>query len=367
MPPAAAMPQAADSIVPIVVETAQTTTLETLVSRLRDERLVYVGETHTSLSDHRLQLYLLRAMAAQGQPLALGVEWFQRPYQDVLDDYIAGRIDEANLLRKTEYFRRWGFDYRLYRDILRFAREQRIPVVALNARRELTDAVMKNGLDGLDAEQRGQLPIDYDFDDDGYASLLRDVFGRHDERDQEDNGMFQRFLEVQLTWDETMAQTVADYLSGHPDSRMLVLAGKGHTHPAAIPNRVQRRTGVAGVSVGSFQAGAPFNRADFLVLQTERELPPQGVIGVALEERQGGLYVSAFSPGSQAEQAGIQVGDRLLAIGEAAVSDYTDVKLLMMNREPGQTLSVLLLRDSLIGGERPVRVDVSLIPAMGLH
>ena len=36
-----------------------------------------------------LQLEVLRAMAEQPGELALGVEWFQAPFQPVLDRYLA--------------------------------------------------------------------------------------------------------------------------------------------------------------------------------------------------------------------------------------------------------------------------------------
>ena len=71
------------------------------MTKLRSERLVYVGETHTAVADHRIQLDVLRAMASRPEGLALGVEWFQARFQPVLDDYIAGRIDEAEMLLRA--------------------------------------------------------------------------------------------------------------------------------------------------------------------------------------------------------------------------------------------------------------------------
>ncbi|MEZ5589125.1 MAG: ChaN family lipoprotein, partial [Sedimenticolaceae bacterium] len=59
---------------PIVVEPAKSATLPELMTKLRNERLVYVGETHTAYGDHVLQLDVLRAMAAHEGELAVGVE-----------------------------------------------------------------------------------------------------------------------------------------------------------------------------------------------------------------------------------------------------------------------------------------------------
>lgn len=362
-----AMPARATPQAPIVVETAQTSTLEDLMARLRQQRLVLVGETHLSAADHQLQLEILKGMAAQNTPLVLGVEWFQRPFQSVLDDYIAGRIDEATLLRRSEYFKRWAYDYRLYRPIMQFAREHGIPVLALNASRELTDAVREKGLEQLPQAQREQLPKSYDFDDQEYTEQLRQVFALHEHPDEDDEKAFHRFVEVQLTWDETMAKTVADYLRDNPDSRMLVLAGKGHTQPSAIPARVHRRLGLAGISVGSMQLGSPFRQPDFLVLQAERDLPPRGVIGVALDERKDGLYVTAFSPGSLAGESGVKVGDRLLAVDGSPIGDFIDVKLTMLDRKPDDKLRLSLQRDGLFGIQRQIEVTVPLINPNARH
>jgi len=368
---ALAMPQAAaaatDSEKAIVVDTAKTETLPQIMDRLRTQRLIYVGETHTSLSDHLLQLQVLSSVRDQGGEVVLGVEWFQRPYQAVLDRYIAGEIGEAQLLRESDYFRRWGFDYRLYRGVMRYAREHGIRVLALNASRDLTQIIMREGLEGLSEEQRARLPAEYDFDDPVYTEQLKQVMGLHENRDSDDPVAFRRFLEVQLTWDETMAETAADYLRANPDVRMVVMAGKGHTHASAIPKRVERRTGIAGVSIASYQPGAPFNQADFLVLQDEQQLPPQGLIGVGLDERDGGVFVGSFSANTLAEDAGVKIGDRILALDDDAVEDYADIKLGLMDRKPGDTVRLLLLRKGFFSSEHSVRVEVPLVGRASPH
>jgi len=366
------MPKPADGnseVSPIFIETAKTTTLQDAMENLRENRVVYVGETHTSLSDHELQLEVLKAMVAQGGPLAVGVEWFQRPFQKVLDRYVAGEIDEHQMLRETEYFQRWGFDYRLYRDILRFARDNSIPVLALNASRELTDEIRKHGLDALPDAIQAQKPDGYDFDDQQYAEYLKGVFEQHIPRMRgpDDPDAFQRFLQVQLTWDESMAQTAADYLKDNPEARLLVLAGRGHTHNAAIPRRLTRRTDLVGVSIGTYEPNSPFDKPDYMVLQKERRLPPQGLIGVGLAERDEGVVITSISAGSHAKEAGVRVGDRVVMVDDTKIEDYLDIKLSMMNRLPGETLRLKLTRDGWFGGGREVDAKVKLIARGGMQ
>lgn len=360
---AVAMPRSSQpaDVPPIFVDAKKTATLQEALSRPEAKRLVYVGEMHTSYSDHQLQLRVLEAMHAQGGSLVLGVEWFQRPFQDVLDRYIAGEIDEATMLSETEYFSRWRFDYRLYRDILRFAREKGIRVLALNAGRELTNAVRKQGLDGMPAELRKRLPADYDFENPSYEEQLKAVFQLHEKRFADDEKAFKRFLEVQMTWDETMAETTARYLNADPEGRILVLAGRGHTHRAAIPKRVTRRTGLPGLTIATYQPGATFESPDFIVLQPPQQLPPKGLIGVGLEERKGGVFITSIAEASNAGEAGIRKGDRLVSIEDKFIDTYADVQIAMTGRSPGEKILLKVHREGFFGLSEDQDLEVTLV------
>lgn len=350
----------------IVVESAKSATLPQLAATLGGERLVYVGETHTAYADHLLQLAVLRGMATDRQGLAIGVEWFQRRFQPVLDDYLAGRIDEAAMLRGTEYFDRWRFDYRLYRPIMRFARDNGIPVIALNASAELTGEIRKVGVDALTGPLRSELPASYDFSDKDYEASLHETFRLHQAEDRQ----FQRFLEVQLTWDETMAERVSAYLDEGPGNRMLVLAGRGHiAYRHGIPNRVTRRTGLIGKTVATLAAGiGPAAANDYLVLTDERQLPPAGLMHVLLDDDGKGVLIKGFTPDSPAEAAGVRDGDQLLSIDGAAVERFADVKIAMIDRRPGDEVVLQVRRKGLFGRQKTVDLRFKLSgEALSLH
>lgn len=116
----------------------QTIAFNELIQRLLSKRVILVGEIHDRYDHHLNQLALLKALHAQDPNIGIGVEWFQQPFQPVLDAYLAGRIDEAEMLKRSGYYERWRYDYRMLRPILVFAKEHRIPVLALNAPVELT-------------------------------------------------------------------------------------------------------------------------------------------------------------------------------------------------------------------------------------
>ena len=111
----------------------QAKSLADILEHEQQARVILVGETHTRYDHHLVQLEALRLLHETYPQLALGVEWFQQPFQQHLDDYIRGNITEQQMLHRTEYFSRWSYDYRLYRPIMQFAREHGIPIIALNA------------------------------------------------------------------------------------------------------------------------------------------------------------------------------------------------------------------------------------------
>lgn len=344
----------------IVVDTGKSATLPELMATLADQRVVYVGETHTAYQDHLLQLEVLKAMAGQPGELALGVEWIQARFQPVVDRYLAGEIDEATFLRDIEYYDRWRFDYRLYRPIVEYARERKIPILALNASRELTSEISRVGLNAVSGELLAELP-DYDFSDKAYEDALRGLFSMHPTGD----GQFERFLEVQLTWDETMAQNVARYLEGGENRRVLVLAGKGHVGGrSGIPNRVTRRTGISGVTIGTFDpASRRFNDTDYVVLAGEQRLPAAGIMGVMLDERDGGVVVTDFGSESPAEAAGVKKGDSIVAINGQPVNSFVDVKVLMLDQLPGNEIELTVSRKLFFGNKETDQVRFALATA----
>lgn len=211
--------------------------------RLAGRRAIFLAEVHDRPEHHRGQLAVIRALHEHGVDLALGLESFQRPFQSHLDDYGAGRIGERELLRRTGYAQRWGFDYGLYREILVFARARGIPLVALNASRESVERVSRGGLAALSAAERQALPNPPELAQGAYRRRLVAAFGGHGgPHGGATPGRMGRFLEVQMLWDETMAASAADFLIANPDKTLAILAGAAHVgYVDAVPRRLWRR------------------------------------------------------------------------------------------------------------------------------
>src|SRR4051812_28367455 len=69
--------------------------------KLASERAVCVGEEHKNPHHHWMELEIVRHLAKKWPHFALGLEMFQRPFQGVLDDFAAKKIDEPTLRSRS--------------------------------------------------------------------------------------------------------------------------------------------------------------------------------------------------------------------------------------------------------------------------
>jgi uncharacterized iron-regulated protein len=218
---------------------------KTVLQQLAQSNVVYLGETHDSAADHQAQLDIIQALHQKNPKIAIAMEMFQRPYQSVLDRYLAGEITETQLKQLTEYEKRWGFSWDFYAPILRFARSNKIPVVALNTPTEVTRKVSRQGLNSLTPNERGLIPpvSEIRLDSEQYRERIRQIYdGMHHGKGNSDR--FEKFFLAQVLWDETMAEGVSQFLKTNRDRQVIVLTGKGHVvYGDGIPSRVTRRIG----------------------------------------------------------------------------------------------------------------------------
>ncbi|MDF0554120.1 ChaN family lipoprotein [Kamptonema sp. UHCC 0994] len=222
----------------------QTDTSQEILQQLAAANIVYLGETHDSLEDHQAQLKIITELYWQNGKVAIALEMFQRPFQSAIDQYLAGKITEAELIEQSQYNQRWGFPWEYYAPILRFAKENKLPVLALNTPTEVTRKVAREGLENLTAEEREYIPPASEIRTDNaeYRQIMLEIYQQHASGGLGSSAGFDRFFLAQNLWDETMAETVAQFVIAKPDYQVVVLAGKGHiVYNYGIPSRVARR------------------------------------------------------------------------------------------------------------------------------
>jgi uncharacterized iron-regulated protein len=329
-----------------VVDLKKLTSLKSITPMLAKHRTVFVGETHTAYSDHLNQLAVIKNLHQNWKTqISIGLEMIQQPYQSHLDDYIEGKITEREMLIKTEWYERWGYDYRLYRPIFEYARINQISLLALNIPKELTRRITKVGLKGLSASERKQLPAKIDRSDKAYIKRISSVFAQHSST--RSNGV-EKFLDAQLAWDEGMAYAAARYLKKLPQKRMIILAGGGHVIGGeGIPNRLDRMIGSnSAIVLNNINETLKASQGDYLLDSPTTTLPLIGRIGVGMENTPAGVKVISLSTHGAAKKAAIKQGDIILSLDNKIISHSVDIRLFMEKTKPNDFIRITLSRNN---------------------
>ncbi len=204
------------------VERKQEVSLETMVNDLLKADVVFFGEEHNDSVAHVLQLNVLKGLYEHKKSgLALSMEMFQSDVQLVLDEYRNGLIRESNLDKDGRLWK----NYKDYRPVVEFAKENKLYILAANAPSRYTNRVTRSGLASLNEISKeakallAPLPVDtltgryYE----KFSALMGDHMGS------------MKIYQSQNLWDATMAWRISRLAKQHPKKLILHLNGRFHT------------------------------------------------------------------------------------------------------------------------------------------
>lgn len=318
-------------------------TLDDIFFELLPAQIILIGEKHDEYSHHLFQLEVIKRFYQYfGYNIAIGLEMVQRPFQKYLDDFIEGKISEEELLEKIEYYERWKFDYRLYRDIFSFAKEKKIKLIALDLPQELVKKVFKEGLTNFSEEDKKFLP-EMDLNHPYYKEFLRKVYLEHNFGNETN---FEYFYQAQLLRDEGMAEEIVNFLRKNPNKKILVLVGKGHLqNKYGIPSAIKRRNffNFKTIVLGEVEDLSP-SIADYWFNPISKEYEKSPTLGVVLEEVPEGLKIKEVLKGSLAESLNLKAGDILLMADHKNLKKISDLKIILTFKNKGAELVLKIKR-----------------------
>lgn len=340
-----------------------------LARRLAGVRLVLVGESHTSAEAHGAQLALIEALDQAGREVIVGLEMFPAPEQAPLDQWSRGLLTEEGFLTLADWYSNWGFPWGYYRDIFLFARDHRLPMVALNAPRDVVRSVGQRGIDGLTDDERTHMPPSVDLDSDDHLTLFKSYFSDDDAMHSAmDNEAWRSMLAAQATWDAAMAWRAVETLRERPEAVMVVLVGSGHVAYGLGIERQARALGLEGdvatvipLPVASLD-GEPTGPvaatyADYLWgLTPAAEIPLYPSLGLSTRSGDDGAITVLFvSPDTPAARAGVETGDVVTAWNGSPVASKPELARRQAESRWGETVVLGLQR-----GEETLEVPVVL-------
>ncbi|MGR3219930.1 MAG: ChaN family lipoprotein, partial [Candidatus Anammoxibacter sp.] len=336
-------------------------TKKDLIGMLRHVSVVYIGETHDNYAGHQIQLDVIKSLYRESSgKIAIGMEMFQKKSQKKLDSWISGKITEKEFLKEV-WYPDWGFEYEYYREIIEFAKENKIKIIALNANKSTVKMISEVGIDKLSNKEKKKLP-EIDTTDKYHREHVKAVYDVHKSGAM---GDFEGFYRVQCLWEETMAQSVVDYLKSRSGKgkQVIVLAGKDHVrYGFGIPKRVFRRMKKPYSIILPIELSIPKNKSHNIMNIADVQIPLHEAdflwminytdpvinrvrIGVVVLGSGKGVVVHLVEEGSPAEKIGLKNDDIIVEVGGVPIKDPFDLVYEIRNKVPGKPGKIKILRD----------------------
>jgi len=204
--------------------TKQVISVDKIVSDIADADVLFFGEEHNDSAGHYLENKIFRALhAVYGEKIALSLEMFETDGQLGLNEYLAGYIDEIRFARDV---RLWN-NYKDYRPMIEYSKQNKIPVIAANPPRRYVSMVSRRGLASLDSLSKDAKkflpPLPYDT-----------LTGRYREKFFETmkgspGGENPRVYHSQSLWDAGMSYSIYKFLKKNKGKKIFHCVGGFHT------------------------------------------------------------------------------------------------------------------------------------------
>ena len=208
----------------------QPVALEDVADTLSNADIVVVGEYHSHPASHLLQSRLLKHLHNQNPHITLTLEQFNQDHQSDLDDYLAGKTGEAEMIEDANA---WDNYRGSYRATVEYARSHNLPVIAANAPAQMVRCVGRIGPDYINAlpdKHRQQLPAQPFLDTPAYREkFIEAISGSHGANDPAISERMDNVYKAQLLRDNTMASRILQARSNQPGHQVLHLTGTFHS------------------------------------------------------------------------------------------------------------------------------------------
>jgi uncharacterized iron-regulated protein len=333
-----------------------------LATRLDEVKLLFVGESHTDMDFHRVQLRVVQELHKRGRQVLIGLEMYPVTEQQWLDRWHADKkLTEERFLAQSHWYKNWGYHWNYYRDIFLFARASGIPMFGVNVPRPVVQTMRAKGYDALTPEQKAMLPERIDTDNAEHKQLFRAFFGSSDSlHGNMPDAMFQGMFRAQCTWDAAMGWSALKALQKHGGDKaiMVVLIGSGHVAYGLGAERqaklwFQGKTAsIIPVPVADSEHAQPVERVQASYANFVWGLPPTSdplypSLGISTPEQKSGerYHVIMVAPDSPAAAAGFRLDDELVSLDGVPILDKETSNRMMSEKRWGDPVVYKVMRD----------------------
>lgn len=198
-----------------------------MIAALRAAPFILLGEKHDNPDHHRMQAWIVRALAASRRRPTVAFEMLDSDQDERLSGFLAGRPRKADDLGHAVGWDKSGWpDWDMYRSIAQAALDGGLPMVSANLPRRRVRDIAREGTGTLDAATVKSLGLDALFPPEMTNRMKREIVASHCGHITEATAG--PLVTAQIVRDAHMARAMKDAAGIDGVDGALLIAGTGH-------------------------------------------------------------------------------------------------------------------------------------------
>lgn len=329
-----------------------------MIKEMKESEFIYVGETHNSLPMHDIQSKIIQALYEQDRNLSIGLEMFPVSFQEALNKWSMAILSQDEFIRESRWYVNWNFNFGFYEKIFKLAKNNKIPLYALNAPRAIIRKIRMKGWGKLSEDEKKAVPKP-DVSHEEHRILIRTIFESMELPHQMKGGdldmVFEGLYRAQSAWDEVMAFNALQSRE-REGRKMVVLVGSGHllynlgiNRRAYEKNRLPFKTVICVViPEGKKSIKVARSLADYVWGINEEKMPIFPSIGLRFKkfDRLDNLVIESKPIDGISKNANFEKGDVVLSVDGKSFSDINELRIYLAEFNWDDEVKFCLLRNA---------------------
>ena len=329
-----------------------------MIKEMKESEFIYVGETHNSLPMHDIQSKIIQALYEQDRNLSIGLEMFPVSFQEALNKWSMAILSQDEFIRESRWYVNWNFNFGFYEKIFKLAKNNKIPLYALNAPRAIIRKIRMKGWGKLSEDEKKAVPKP-DVSHEEHRILIRTIFESMELPHQMKGGdldmVFEGLYRAQSAWDEVMAFNALQSRE-REGRKMVVLVGSGHllynlgiNRRAYEKNRLPFKTVICVViPEGKKSIKVARSLADYVWSINEEKMPIFPSIGLRFKkfDRLDNLVIESKPIDGISKNANFEKGDVVLSVDGKSFSDINELRIYLAEFNWDDEVKFCLLRNA---------------------
>jgi uncharacterized iron-regulated protein len=307
---------------------------------------------------HDIQSKIIQALYEQDRNLSIGLEMFPVSFQEALNKWSMAILSQDEFIRESRWYVNWNFNFGFYEKIFKLAKNNKIPLYALNAPRAIIRKIRMKGWGKLSEDEKKAVPKP-DVSHGEHRILIRTIFESMELPHQMKGGdldmVFESLYRAQSAWDEVMAFNAIQSRE-REGRKMVVLVGSGHllynlgiNRRAYEKNRLPLKTVICVViPEGKKSIKVTRSLADYVWGINEEQMPIFPSIGLRFKkfDRLDNLVIERKPIDGISKNANFEKGDIVLSVDGKSFSDINELRIYLAEFNWDDEVKFCLLRNA---------------------